>query len=102
MQVRRLRLENVRLRQWVERLSFESPRYTLVGSSLAMQRVVQLIEKVAASDATVLVRGVSGTGKELVAYELHRSSSRANGAYVPCHFATLEPGAANSSNCSDM
>src|SRR6516165_547502 len=52
MEVRRLRMENVRLRQWVERLSFESPRYTLVGSSLPMQRVVQLIEKVAPIDST--------------------------------------------------
>ncbi len=67
MEVRRLRLENVRLREYVEQLSYESPRYRLVGSSLAMQKVVQLLEKVAPTDATVLIRGPSGTGKELVA-----------------------------------
>ena len=80
MDVRRLRMENVRLRQYVERLTFESPRYRLVGSSPAMQRVVQLIEKVAPTDATVLVRGASGTGKELVARALHDNSPRARPA----------------------
>ena len=53
MEVRRLRLENVRLRQYVERLSYESPRYQMIGSGPAMQRVVQMIEKVAPTDATV-------------------------------------------------
>src|SRR5262249_50686073 len=62
--VRRLKMENVRLREAVERLAFESPRYTLVGSSPALRRVIQMIEKVAPTDATVLVRGASGTGKE--------------------------------------
>jgi DNA-binding NtrC family response regulator len=53
METRRLRAENVRLRQYVDRLLFESPRYQLIGSSPAMQKVMQLIEKVAATDATV-------------------------------------------------
>jgi DNA-binding NtrC family response regulator len=90
MQVRRLRMENVRLRQWVERLSFESPRYTLVGSSLSMQRVVQLIEKVAPSDATVLIRGASGTGKELVARAIHRNSPRRDRPLVTVNCAALQ------------
>jgi DNA-binding NtrC family response regulator len=90
MQVRRLRTENVRLRQWIERLSFESPRYTLVGSSPAMRRVVQLIEKVAPTDATVLVRGPSGTGKELVARALHRNSPRRELPLVTVNCAALQ------------
>jgi DNA-binding NtrC family response regulator len=90
MQVRRLRMENVRLRQWLDRLSFESPRYTLVGSSLGMQRVVQLIEKVASSDATVLVRGASGTGKELVARAIHRNSPRRDRPLVTVNCAALQ------------
>ena len=90
MEVRRLRLENVRLRQWVERLSFESPRYTLIGSSPAMRRVVQLIEKVAPTDATVLVRGPSGTGKELVARAIHHNSSRREYALVTVNCAALQ------------
>ncbi|MBX9678408.1 MAG: sigma-54 dependent transcriptional regulator [Gemmataceae bacterium] len=90
MQVRRLRMENVRLREWAERLSFESPRYTLVGSSPAMRRVVQLIEKVAPNDATVLVRGPSGTGKELVARAIHRNSPRRGRPLVTVNCAALQ------------
>jgi DNA-binding NtrC family response regulator len=90
MQVRHLRMENIRLRQWVERLSFESPRYTLVGSSVAMQRVVQLIEKVAPNDATVLIRGASGTGKELVARAVHRNSPRRDRPMVTLNCAALQ------------
>ena len=90
MQVRRLRMENVRLRQWIERLSYESPRYTLVGSSASMRRVVQLIEKVAPTNATVLVRGPSGTGKELVARALHRNSPRRGRPLVTVNCAALQ------------
>ena len=90
MQVRRLRMENVRLREWAERLSYESPRYTLVGSSPAMRRVVQLIEKVAPTDTTVLVRGASGTGKELVARALHRNSPRRGRPLVTVNCAALQ------------
>jgi len=90
MAVRRLRRENVRLRQYVERLTFESPRYHLVGSSPAMQRVLQLIEKVAPTDATVLVRGPSGTGKELVARALHYNSPRRHKTLVTVNCAALQ------------
>ena len=90
MDVRRLRLENVRLRQYVEQLTFESPRYRLIGSSLAMQRVVQLIEKVAPTDATVLVRGASGTGKELVARAMHHNSPRREQPLVTINCAALQ------------
>src|SRR5947209_6957442 len=55
-----------------------------------MQRVCSMIEKVADTDATVLVRGESGTGKELVARELHeRSTARSNGAFVAVNCAAL-------------
>src|SRR5262245_27131671 len=63
-------------RQWADQLAYESDRYRLIGSSPAMRRVVQLIEKVAPTDATVLVRGASGTGKELVARALHLNGPR--------------------------
>jgi DNA-binding NtrC family response regulator len=55
-----------------------------------MQRVRSMIEKVAETDATVLVRGESGTGKELVARELHeRNSVRRNGSFVAVNCAAL-------------
>src|SRR5919202_227498 len=51
-----------RERQWVEQVRYESPRHRLVGSSPPLRKVVALIEKVAGTDATVLVTGESGTG----------------------------------------
>jgi DNA-binding NtrC family response regulator len=90
MEVRRLRVENVRLKRIVERLSFESPRYHIVGLSPAISKVLQMIEKVAAVDATVLVRGESGTGKELVARALHGNSPRKDKPLVSVNCATLQ------------
>jgi DNA-binding NtrC family response regulator len=90
MDVRRLRTENVRLRQYVERLSYESPRYQMIGSGPAMRRIVQLIEKVAPTDSTVLVRGESGTGKELVARALHHNSPRRGLPLVTVNCAALQ------------
>jgi DNA-binding NtrC family response regulator len=90
METRRLRLENIRLRQYVARLTFESPRYQLIGSGPAMQKVVQLIEKVAPTDSTVLVCGESGTGKELVARALHHNSSRRGRPLVTIDCAALQ------------
>jgi DNA-binding NtrC family response regulator len=79
-------------REWqrVEQVRYESPRYQIVGSSAAMQRVVQLIEKVAPTDASVLVRGASGTGKELVARALHYNSARRDRPLVTINCAALQ------------
>jgi DNA-binding NtrC family response regulator len=90
MGVRRLRVENVRLRRYLQQLTFESPRYLLVGSGPAMRRVIQLITKVAPTDSTVLVRGASGTGKELVARALHHNSPRRDRPLVTINCAALQ------------
>jgi DNA-binding NtrC family response regulator len=79
-----------REQQWLQQIDYESPRYRLVGSSQAMQRVVQMIEKVAPSEATVLVRGASGTGKELVARALHYNSPRRSRPLVTVNCAALQ------------
>ncbi|GAB5535851.1 MAG: sigma-54 dependent transcriptional regulator [Rubricoccaceae bacterium] len=55
----------------------------LIGRSDAMQSVFQTIEKVAGTDANVLILGENGTGKELVAQALHRRSRRAKKPFVP-------------------
>lgn len=79
-----------RERQWVQQLQYQSPRYQLIGSSPAMKRVVQLIEKVAPLDSTVLVRGPSGTGKELVARAVHINSARHDRPLVTINCAALQ------------
>jgi DNA-binding NtrC family response regulator len=78
-EILRLRGENESLRDEVEVSTAEEG---LVGSSPAMQRVNELIARVAPSDASVLIRGESGTGKELVARKIHRSSPRADQPFV--------------------
>src|SRR5712692_1155774 len=83
-----LRRENRSLRRRIEIET--SQRGALLGNSEPMQRVRAIIEKVADTDATVLVRGESGTGKELVARELHeRSTTRNSGAFVAVNCAAL-------------
>ena len=84
----RLRRENRSLRRRIEIEG--SQRGPLIGSSEAMQRVRSMIDKVADTDATILVRGESGTGKELVARAIHeRSASRRGNAFVAVNCAAL-------------
>jgi DNA-binding NtrC family response regulator len=84
----KLRRENESLRRRIELES--SQRGALLGNSSAMQQVRAMIDKVADTDATVLVRGESGTGKELVARELHdRSTTRSTGSFVAINCAAL-------------
>ena len=62
---------------------------TFTGKSPAMEKVYRLIRKVAPTNATVLVEGPSGTGKELVARALHNLSPRAKGPFVAVECAAL-------------
>ncbi|HEY3024675.1 MAG TPA: sigma-54 dependent transcriptional regulator [Pyrinomonadaceae bacterium] len=83
-----LRRENRSLKRRIEVEAAQ--RGALMGESDSMQQVRGAIEKVADTDATVLVRGESGTGKELVARELHeQSTSRRGGAFVAVNCAAL-------------
>jgi two-component system, NtrC family, response regulator AtoC len=75
-----------RARRDLERLKGELERAAgfeeLVGDSPPMKEVFRVVEQVADADATVLLRGETGTGKELVARALHRRSSRRDGPFV--------------------
>src|SRR6185503_5651365 len=61
----------------------------LVGSSLEMRKIYQVIEQAAPTAASVLVHGESGTGKELVAQTLHQLSPRASQPFVPLNCAAI-------------
>src|SRR5205807_6328324 len=65
------------------RLGEELTVNELIGASGAMQRVKEIIGKVAVTDSPVLIEGESGTGKELVAAAIHRLSIRAKGPFIP-------------------
>jgi DNA-binding NtrC family response regulator len=76
---RRLREENRRLKAQVQaRFGFEN----ILGRSKAMQAVFEQIRAVAVSDASILLLGESGSGKELVARAIHHASPRADGPFV--------------------
>ncbi len=82
----KLRAENMFLRREVERrYSFDQ----IIGSSPSMQAMFGIMEKVAQTDATVLISGETGTGKDLVARALHYSGDRKNGRFVAQNCAAL-------------
>ncbi len=86
LRTRRLERENRELREVLK----EGDRFgELIGRSHAMQTLYRTIEKVGATDATVLVVGESGTGKELVARTLHRASRRAARPFVAVNCAAI-------------
>jgi Nif-specific regulatory protein len=62
----------------------------IVGASGALQQVLTIVKKVARSNSTVLIRGETGTGKELIAGAIHHNSSRANRAFVKVNCAALQ------------
>ena len=63
--------------------------HKLIGDSEAMQKVFGLVQRVAPTDATVLVLGENGTGKELVAHAIHNASRRREGAFVPINCGAI-------------
>ncbi|HNS80553.1 MAG TPA: sigma-54 dependent transcriptional regulator [Kiritimatiellia bacterium] len=78
--------ENVTLKSQLEaRYQFEN----IVAESPAMRKVCEMIERVAPTDATVLIQGESGTGKELVAKAIHSYSKRKNGRFVAINCAAM-------------
>ena len=84
---RSLRVDNQRLRAQIER---KSTLPDIVGESKAMTEAIRLVERVAPSDASVLITGESGTGKELIAQAIHRLSNRANGSFIDLNCAAFQ------------
>ena len=76
--VNELQLDNRSLQERIERIRFGE----ILGSSPPMQEVFRKVQKVAATDISVLITGETGTGKELIARELHNRSPRAKGPFV--------------------
>ncbi len=82
------RLENVEADEAEVERDFEE----MVGASAALKRILRLVEVVSPTDATVLVLGETGTGKELVARAIHRLSPRRNLPFITLNCAAIPTG----------
>jgi DNA-binding NtrC family response regulator len=86
LKVKHLERDNQSLRADLEKL-----HPVFIGESQAMQEVLRSVRKVAPTDASVLITGENGTGKELVAQMLHRQSGRSGKAFVTVDLGSLSP-----------
>lgn len=75
--------ENKRLKKKINK------NYQMIGNSEALEQIRQIIEKVAPTDARVLITGANGTGKELVAHALHDKSERAHAPMIEVNCAAI-------------
>lgn len=91
LQLRKSKLEVEKLRNTNDTLDHEINQHfkEFVGNSLAIQKVFKLIEKVAVTDADVLILGENGTGKELIAREIHKQSNRKNEVFIPVDLGAI-------------
>jgi transcriptional regulator with GAF, ATPase, and Fis domain len=78
-----LLVDSLKLRNITLATELESQRFgEIIGSSPSMREVFRKVEKVAATEVSVLIGGETGTGKELIAREIHRRSPRARGPFI--------------------
>jgi transcriptional regulator with GAF, ATPase, and Fis domain len=80
-----LKVDNANLRSKLDDMRFGS----IVGVSDAMKQVFRTVEKVAPTDVSVLIQGETGTGKELIAKEIHERSPRRKGPFVTINMAAI-------------
>lgn len=66
-----------------------SKMYEIIGESEAINKVREMIDKIAPTEARVLITGANGTGKELVAHQIHEKSNRAKGPFVEVNCAAI-------------
>jgi len=90
LQTVRHALDRQQLQDQVRRLKKKvSRKYRMIGSSKPLEKVREIMEKAAPTDARVLITGPNGTGKELVAHGLHEQSARAKGPFVEVNCAAI-------------
>ena len=78
-----LKVENTTLKKKVNK------KYQMIGQSAALKKIQDMIEKVATSDARVLITGPNGAGKELVAHSIHAQSDRSKGPMIEVNCAAI-------------
>ncbi|MBI5635198.1 MAG: sigma-54-dependent Fis family transcriptional regulator [Nitrospirae bacterium] len=86
LNISKLKQENVMLKKQLrQKYNFHG----LIGASPRMQKVYDMIEKIADTESTVLITGESGTGKEVVAKTVHFNSSRSQNPFIPLNCAAI-------------
>jgi two-component system response regulator HydG len=88
--ISQLDLKDLQIRQLSKIVQDGQGFFGLVGRSAAMERIYQIVEKAALSDAPVLIYGESGTGKELVAHAVHRLGRRKDKPFIRFNCAALD------------
>ena len=83
LEIKNLVTENIKLKKRIAK------KYTIIGESEAINKIHIMVEKVAPTDARVLITGNNGTGKELVAHYLHKKSKRFNESFVEVNCAAI-------------
>tara|TARA_B100000900_G_scaffold415284_1_gene444598 strand:- start:16058 stop:17227 length:1170 start_codon:yes stop_codon:yes gene_type:complete len=83
LETKNLFTENIKLRKRIAK------KYNIIGKSDAIDEIHKMIEKVAPTEARVLITGKNGTGKELVAHHLHQKSNRSEGPFVEVNCAAI-------------
>jgi two-component system NtrC family response regulator len=86
LQFKHLETENMELRSRLDGAEYVKG---IIGTSPAIKEVLNLLSKVAPTDATVLITGESGTGKEIIARAIHKMSSRSGHEFVPVNCAAI-------------
>jgi DNA-binding NtrC family response regulator len=86
MAMRRIQTQNQVLKRELRRSHKDRP---IIGKAEEMQKVMAMVDRVAATDATILIYGESGTGKELIAREIHYRSHRSSGSFVSINCGAL-------------
>ncbi len=91
IQLRQSRKEVERLRNTQESLTdvIDQPFVDFIGASPAIQRIHEIIDRVADTDANILILGENGTGKELVARAIHRKSRRKNAVFISVDLGSI-------------
>lgn len=83
LEIKSLKKENTALKKKIAK------RHTIIGDAASIKKVHELIDKVAPTDARVLITGENGTGKELVAHNLHQKSHRSKAPFVEVNCAAI-------------
>lgn len=90
LRLSKLRIEKLEQKQKHLSDAIDRDFNQVIGQSLAMQNVFQMIDKVAKTEANVLILGENGTGKEVIAREIHRKSDRTNEVFVSVDIGALQ------------